>query len=81
MGVRTLSGGTETNTFNQLPGGTYNIYARYAGDGTYTPSVAAANPSTLTVEAGSLPDGGLRPQHQYRHNLHYPLWHSGQHYG
>jgi hypothetical protein len=46
----TLSGGTANNTTNVLPGGTYNIYAHYAGDGTYASSVGAATPSTLTVK-------------------------------
>lgn len=46
----TLSGGTANNTINLLPGGTYNIYARYAGDNTYASSVGAATPSTLTVK-------------------------------
>jgi hypothetical protein len=45
----TLSGGTANNTWNLLPGGTYNIYARYAGDTTYQSSVAAGNPSSITV--------------------------------
>ncbi len=46
----TLAGGTASNTWNLLPGGTYNIYARYTGDGTYLPSVGAGNPSTITVK-------------------------------
>jgi trimeric autotransporter adhesin len=46
----TLSGGTANDTANILPGGTYNIYARYAGDGTYASSVGAATPATLTVK-------------------------------
>ena len=46
----TLAGGTANNTWNLLPGGTYNIYARYTGDGTYLPSVGAGNPSTITVK-------------------------------
>jgi hypothetical protein len=45
----TLSGGTANNILNTLPGGTYNVYARYAGDGTYASSVGAATPATLTV--------------------------------
>lgn len=46
----TLSAGTANNTSNLLPGGTYNIYAHYAGDGTYASSVGAASPATLTVK-------------------------------
>ena len=43
----TLAGGTASDTWNLLPGGTYNIYARYAGDSTYAPSVSA--PYNITV--------------------------------
>jgi hypothetical protein len=46
----TLSGGTANTTSDLLPGGTYNIYARYAGDTTYASSVGAGNPATLTVQ-------------------------------
>ncbi len=46
----TLSGGTANNMTNVLPGGTYNIYARYAGDSTYASSIGAATPATLTVK-------------------------------
>jgi trimeric autotransporter adhesin len=49
VGALTLSAGTATATANQLPGGTYNIYARYAGDNTYASTVAAATPATITV--------------------------------
>jgi hypothetical protein len=44
----TLSGGTATDNWNLLPGGTYNLYARYAGDTTYAPSVSAT-PYSITV--------------------------------
>jgi subtilase family serine protease len=48
----TLTNGTATDTWNLLPGGTYNIYARYAGDSTYAPSVSATPfPITVTPEA------------------------------
>jgi trimeric autotransporter adhesin len=50
MEVMTLSSGTASNPFNLLPGGTYNLFARYAGDNTYASSVGAANPSTITVQ-------------------------------
>jgi hypothetical protein len=43
----TLASGTASDTWNLLPGGTYNVYARYAGDGTYAPSVSA--PYNITV--------------------------------
>ena len=46
----TLSGGVATDaSYNLLPGGTYKLYARYAGDTTYTSSVTA-NPYTITVK-------------------------------
>jgi hypothetical protein len=45
----TLSGGTATDTWNLLPGGTYNIYARYAGNTQYASSVTAS-PYTITVK-------------------------------
>ena len=47
----TLSSGAATDTWNLLPGGTYNIYARYAGDSKYAPSVSATPfPITVTPE-------------------------------
>ncbi|HEX4582497.1 MAG TPA: protease pro-enzyme activation domain-containing protein [Acidobacteriaceae bacterium] len=45
----TLSGGTASDNWNLLPGGTYNLYARYAGDSTYAPSVTAT-PYNITVQ-------------------------------
>lgn len=45
----TLSSGTATDTWNLLPGGTYNLYARYAGDSTYAPSITGT-PYTITVQ-------------------------------
>ena len=59
----TLSNGTANDTWNLLPGGTYNIYARYAGDTTYAPSVSV-HPLFHHRHAGKLPDGGVRTQHQ-----------------
>lgn len=43
----TLAGGSATGTWNFFPGGTYQVTARYAGDGTFAASNSA--PSTLTV--------------------------------
>lgn len=37
-GVFTLSAGSVTGTTNNLPGGTYNVTAHYAGDGTFASS-------------------------------------------
>jgi Pro-kumamolisin, activation domain/Bacterial Ig-like domain (group 3) len=44
----TLSAGAASDTWNLLPGGTYNIYGRYAGDTTYAPSVTT--PYSITVK-------------------------------
>jgi len=43
----TLSNGTATASWNSFPGGTYQVTARYAGDGTFATSTSA--PSTLSV--------------------------------
>ncbi|MGI8773028.1 MAG: Ig-like domain repeat protein [Acidobacteriaceae bacterium] len=44
----TLSNGTAVDPFlTSLPGGTYQVTARYGGDGSFTPSVSA--PVTVTV--------------------------------
>jgi hypothetical protein len=45
----TLSGGTANDTWNLLQGGTYNLYARYAGDTKYASSVTAT-PYNITVK-------------------------------
>lgn len=45
----TLSGGTYTGTISDLPAGTYNVVARYAGDGTFGSSTSA--PIQVTVNA------------------------------
>jgi hypothetical protein len=47
VGFFPLSGGTAVNSTNQLPGGTYNVSAHYAGDATYAPS--DSSPTTVTV--------------------------------
>jgi len=43
----TLAGGSATGSWNFFPGGTYQVTAQYAGDGTFGTSTSA--PSTLTV--------------------------------
>ena len=45
----TLSGGTYSGTISDLPAGTYNLVARYAGDGTFGSSTSA--PIQVTVNA------------------------------
>jgi hypothetical protein len=47
----TLISGAASDTWNLLPGGTYNVYARYAGDSTYAPSVSAPYNITVAPEA------------------------------
>jgi subtilase family serine protease len=55
----TLSGGTANDTRNLLPGGSYNIYARYAGDTKYGSSVTASPyPITVKPEACQMVDYG-----------------------
>ncbi|HEY3988289.1 MAG TPA: protease pro-enzyme activation domain-containing protein [Acidobacteriaceae bacterium] len=49
----TLVKGTGTASdpsWNLLPGGSYNLYARYAGDSTYGPSLSTAYPITVLPE-------------------------------
>jgi hypothetical protein len=36
----TLSGGSASGSFSELPGGTYNVYANYGGDATYAGSTS-----------------------------------------
>ncbi len=35
-----LSGGSASGSYSQLPGGTYNVYASYGGDGTHAGSIS-----------------------------------------
>jgi len=49
---RTLIGGTKSWTTTQLPGGSYQVIAHYAGDGTYGGSYSAPS-ATVTVGAES----------------------------
>jgi hypothetical protein len=60
LGFLTLSGGSASGSLNNLPGGTYNVLARYAGDGVNAASTSApvsvtvaAEPSTATMTAYS----------------------------
>jgi trimeric autotransporter adhesin len=49
--VYTLSTGTVSGVTNSLPGGSYNVYAYYGGDGTYGASKSNAIPVTITPES------------------------------
>jgi len=46
----TLSGGSYSDSLSNLPAGTYNVQARYAGDNTFASSLSA--PVPLTVSGG-----------------------------
>jgi hypothetical protein len=46
----TLSGGSATGTTTMLPGGTYNVTARYAGDGTHAASTSSPVQVTVAPE-------------------------------
>jgi len=46
----TLSAGSAGGTTNQLPGGSYNVTANYAGDATYAPSVSTPVAIQVTAE-------------------------------
>ncbi len=49
VGFFPLSGGAAVQSTNQLPGGTYNVTAQYAGDATYAPS--DSSPTIVTVSS------------------------------
>ncbi len=50
----TLSAGTVTATFANLPGGTYSVSAHYAGDSVYGPSDSAPVTVTITKEPAQI---------------------------
>jgi uncharacterized membrane protein len=50
-GFTLVSGGKVSSTTTQLTGGTYQVTARYSGDGTFAPSVSS--PVTVTVGKAS----------------------------
>jgi subtilase family serine protease len=47
LGVFVLSSGSATASLTNLPGGAYQVWAQYAGDGTFQPSQSA--PQTVTI--------------------------------
>jgi len=62
IGALLLNGGTATTgQVNFLPGGSYNIFASYPGDGTFGGSVSAKIPVTVTREASCVEFGGITP--------------------
>jgi len=48
-----LSNGSYSGSVNYLPGGTYNIWGQYSGDGTNGPSTSAKTSITVTPEAST----------------------------
>jgi hypothetical protein len=50
----TLSGGSYSTTLNNLPGGTYNVSARYGGDSTHASSMSAPVQVTVNSEASTI---------------------------
>ena len=43
-------GGQATGNWSGLPGGTYDVYANYGGDGNYGGSISAPTQITVTPE-------------------------------
>jgi trimeric autotransporter adhesin len=50
----TLASGAATSSLNYLPGGSFNIWGSYSGDGTFAPSLSTKTPITVTPEASTL---------------------------
>ncbi len=55
------SGGVISGTTNQLPGGSYMVTARYAGNGTFAASTSAGIQVTVNKEASTTSISGLDP--------------------
>jgi len=45
-----LSGGSASGSYSQLPGGSYNVYARYGGDGSHSGSISQPVQVTVSPE-------------------------------
>jgi subtilase family serine protease len=52
--VLTLASGAASTSLTTLPGGSYNIWGNYSGDGTFAPSVSSKTSITVTPEASTL---------------------------
>jgi hypothetical protein len=52
--VLTLANGAASGSLTYLPGGSYNIWGSYSGDGTFAPSLSTKTPITVTPEASTL---------------------------
>jgi hypothetical protein len=53
------AGGTVSSSTTQLTGGTYQVTARYGGDGTFAPSVSAPVTVTVSNKAASMTAGSV----------------------
>ena len=58
-GSGTLSNGSFTGSFSSLPGGQYNVFAHYAGDGTFGSSDSAPVPVNIGQESSKISLGGF----------------------
>ena len=74
----TLSGGSVSGTTTLLPGGTYNVTARYAGDGTHAASTSSPVQVTVAAENSKtflqLADGRLQWEYHLCHLRVFCLW-------
>ena len=52
--ILTLASGAASGSLNSLPGGSYNVWGSYSGDGTFAPSMSSKTPITVTPEASTL---------------------------
>jgi hypothetical protein len=52
--VLTLASGAASASVGSLPGGSYNVWGNYSGDGTFAPSASSKTPITVTPEASTL---------------------------
>jgi hypothetical protein len=53
-GVLVLNNGSATGSLANLPGGTYQVWAQYAGDGTFAASYSAPQTVTIAPVAGTV---------------------------
>lgn len=59
VGAGALTGGGFSGSFNDLPGGTYNVTANYPGDGTFAGSVSNIIAATVAPEGSSVSERSL----------------------
>lgn len=60
LDVFSLSAGAVSASVNNLPGGTYQLTAKYSGDGTYAPSTSQPSTVTVTPESDTIKVSGWR---------------------